>query len=228
MKLVSAFFFNVALSNSGNDQKFFVTKGCEDIVTEMSAANPITNGSWRCKSKGKKDINYICIGRCDARIGNSKVFVGKRPRIYANCMSHKPMTNVKTTGLEQPPLCVDRDDGCDGLFKEFENTIQNATFWSSGKLQCDDGRVLAKFTCGRTSRGDPAKINKNWDMSGPGGIEVNQACSKSCYYSDVEKMFPLTNGKWICKGPKNSRRGAASNSRRCKAECDNINAGVQK
>jgi len=223
MKLAAAFFFNVALSNSGNDQKFFVAKGCEEIVTEMSAANPIHNGRWVCKSKGKKDINWMCKGRCDMRIGNSKVFVGKRARISANCMSHKPMPNVKTGGLDEPPRCVDKDNGCAGLLGELEDKIQNATFRADGKLQCDDGRVIAKFSCGRDSRGEPAEIKKMWDVSGPGGIEANQACSKPCYYRDVPKMFPLTNGEWICKGPRSSRIGALRQKRiRCEARCDTI------
>ena len=156
------------------------------------------------------------------RIGNSKVFVGKRARISANCMSHKPMANVKTVGLDEPPRCVDKDDGCHDLLRELEDKIQNATLWSSGKLQCDDGRVIAKFSCGRDSRGEPAEIKKRWDVSGPGGIEENQACTKPCDYRDVPKMFPLTNGKWICKGPQNSRYGASKNETRCKARCDTI------
>ena len=130
MKLSAAFLLKLALSDSGNDQKFFVTKGCEETVLEMSAANPIENGKWRCKSKGKKNINWMCVGRCDGRIGNSKVWLGKRARISANCMSHKPMTNVKTVGLDQPPRCVDKEEvnGCRELFWEFEDKIQNASF----------------------------------------------------------------------------------------------------
>merc|ERR1719220_3320091 len=117
---------------------------------------------------------------------------------------------------------------CEEKLREMSDDIINGDIDGYGRVQCDDGRYVKRYSCKERSQ------NENWiggelfSIYTRWGSPEDQPCLKLCAYRDVDKLFPLKNGTWKCNwGPKNRRRGHNMNKhvRECRAKCDVMQKG---